>query len=183
MTRATAVPETVTIHVPFRIVKRGGRKEMQLPEGAPRFPVTDHSQVVLGTKAAPVIEGLVKTSAAWLIDKAGFGKGYKMPGGEPYHPAGFMTFVGASAMVNGKTMGVYPAAKALLSAVYEGSLVDFDSALRIEARWFTNVLLNPSSSAMIRSLFLSKQDLDKGALRPAGVSRLPISTRSGFSRS
>jgi 3-hydroxyacyl-CoA dehydrogenase/enoyl-CoA hydratase/3-hydroxybutyryl-CoA epimerase len=30
-------------------------------------------------------------------------KGYKMPGGAPYHPAGFMTFVGASAMVNGKT--------------------------------------------------------------------------------
>jgi len=40
-------------------------------------------------------------------------KGYKMPGGAPYHPAGFMTFVGASAMINGKTKGVYPAAKAL----------------------------------------------------------------------
>lgn len=35
MIRATAVPETVTIHVPFRIVKRGGRKEMQMPDGAP----------------------------------------------------------------------------------------------------------------------------------------------------
>jgi len=34
MTRATAVSETVTIHVPFRVVKRGGRKEMQMPEGA-----------------------------------------------------------------------------------------------------------------------------------------------------
>ena len=34
MTRATAVPETVTIHVPIRIVKRGGRKEMQMPEGS-----------------------------------------------------------------------------------------------------------------------------------------------------
>ena len=33
MTRATPIPETVTLHVPFRIVKRGGRKEMQLPEG------------------------------------------------------------------------------------------------------------------------------------------------------
>jgi 3-hydroxyacyl-CoA dehydrogenase/enoyl-CoA hydratase/3-hydroxybutyryl-CoA epimerase len=65
-------------------------------------------------------------------------KGYKMPGGAPYHPAGFMTFVGASAMINGKTKGVYPAAKALLSAVYEGALVDFDTALRIEARWFTS---------------------------------------------
>lgn len=40
MTRATPVPDTVTIHVPFRLVKRGGRKEMQLPEGAstPRRP-------------------------------------------------------------------------------------------------------------------------------------------------
>ncbi len=36
-----------------------------------------------------------------------------------------MTFVGASAMVNGQTQGVYPAAKALLSAVYEGALVRF----------------------------------------------------------
>lgn len=34
MTRPTPVPETVTIHVPFRVVKRGGRKEMVLPEGA-----------------------------------------------------------------------------------------------------------------------------------------------------
>ncbi len=93
-------------------------------------------------------------------------KGYKMPGGAPYHPAGFMTFVGASAMVNGKTQGVYPAAKALLSAVYEGALVPFDTALKIEARWFTNVLMNPSSSAMIRSLFINKEALEKGANRP-----------------
>jgi hypothetical protein len=34
MTRAKAVPETVTVHIPFRLVKRGGRKEMRLPEGA-----------------------------------------------------------------------------------------------------------------------------------------------------
>ena len=93
-------------------------------------------------------------------------KGYKMPGGAPYHPAGFMTFVGASAMVNGKTKGVYPAAKALLSAVYEGALVPFDTALKVEARWFTNVLMNPSSSAMINSLFVNKEALEKGANRP-----------------
>ena len=55
----------------------------QLPEDAPRFPVTDHSQVVLGTKAAPVIEGLVKTSAAWLIDHAGFTKGFAVEAGAP----------------------------------------------------------------------------------------------------
>ena len=93
-------------------------------------------------------------------------KGYKMPGGAPYHPAGFMTFVGANAMILGKTMGVYPAAKALLAAVYEGALVPFDTALKIEARQFTSVLMNPSSTAMIRSLFINKEALDKGANRP-----------------
>ncbi|MBL4808365.1 MAG: enoyl-CoA hydratase/isomerase family protein [Rhodobacteraceae bacterium] len=93
-------------------------------------------------------------------------KGYKMPGGAPYHPAGFMTFVGAAAMVHGKTQGVYPAAKAMLSAIYEGALVPFDTAIRIEARWFTSVMLNPSSAAMIRSLFVNKGALEKGAVRP-----------------
>ena len=114
---------------------------------------------------------LMAKAKAWVLSgpkivKSWDEKGYKMPGGEPYHPAGFMTFVGASAMVNGKTQGVYPAAKALLSAVYEGAMVPFDTALRIEARWFTNVLMNPSSEAMIRSLFINKEALDKGANRP-----------------
>lgn len=113
----------------------------------------------------------VAAARDWLLSEPKFvkpwdEKGYKIPGGAPYHPAGFMTFVGASAMVNGKTKGVYPAAKALLSAVYEGALVPFDTALKIEARWFTNVLMNPSSAAMIRSLFINKEALEKGANRP-----------------
>ena len=128
-------------------------------------------------KAAGVVDEVVPAdellaaAKAWILSEPNIvkpwdEKGYKMPGGAPYHPAGFMTFVGASAMVNGKTQGVYPAAKALLCAVYEGALVPFDTALKIEARWFTNVLMNPSSSAMIRSLFINKEALEKGANRP-----------------
>ena len=45
MTRSTPAPETVNIHVPFRIVKRGGRKEMQLPDGAPLPHETDSTLV------------------------------------------------------------------------------------------------------------------------------------------
>lgn len=51
-----------------------------LPEGAPRFPVTDRTRVVAGLQDAPVVDGLVKTSAAWLIDHAGFPKGFAAPG-------------------------------------------------------------------------------------------------------
>ena len=50
-----------------------------LPEDAPRYAVTDESRLVLGA-AAPTVKGQVKTSAAWLIDHAGFPAGYAMPG-------------------------------------------------------------------------------------------------------
>ena len=45
MNRSTPIPETVTLHVPFRIVKRGGKKEMQMPEGATHSPRTDNTLV------------------------------------------------------------------------------------------------------------------------------------------
>ena len=96
---------------------------------------------------------------------------FRFPGGAPFHPQGFMTFVGASAQLLGRTKGLYPAARAMLSAIYEGALVPFDTALRIEARWFTSVALNPSSTAMINTLFLSRQALERGARRPAAIER------------
>lgn len=51
-----------------------------LPDDAPRFPVADHSRPTDTVSGAPVIEGLVKTSAAWLIDRAGFPRGFALPG-------------------------------------------------------------------------------------------------------
>jgi hypothetical protein len=45
MTRGAPIPETVTLHVPFRVVKRGGRKEMQMPEGATQPRKTDSTLV------------------------------------------------------------------------------------------------------------------------------------------
>ena len=45
MTRGAPVPETVTLHVPFRLVKRGGREEMQLPGGAAQPKRTDNTLV------------------------------------------------------------------------------------------------------------------------------------------
>ena len=45
MTRGTPIPETMTLHVPFRIVKRGGRKEMQLPEGTAQPRKTDNTLI------------------------------------------------------------------------------------------------------------------------------------------
>jgi hypothetical protein len=45
MTRSMPIPDSVTLHVPFRIVRRGGRKEMQLPEGSTHSRRTDNTLV------------------------------------------------------------------------------------------------------------------------------------------
>ncbi|HAY05717.1 3-hydroxyacyl-CoA dehydrogenase NAD-binding domain-containing protein [Brevundimonas sp. UBA2416] len=96
-------------------------------------------------------------------------KGFKQPGGGPYHPAGIQNFLVGNAMLRKQSYGNYPAVLNLMKAVYEGIQVPMDAALRIETRYFIKTLMTPQAQAMIRSLFLSKQELDKGAVRPAGV--------------
>jgi len=96
-------------------------------------------------------------------------KSFKLPGGGPYHPAGIQNFLVGNAMLRKQSYGNYPAVLNLMKAVYEGVQVPIDAALRIETRYFIKTLMTPQAQGMIRSLFLSKQELDKGAVRPAGV--------------
>jgi 3-hydroxyacyl-CoA dehydrogenase / enoyl-CoA hydratase / 3-hydroxybutyryl-CoA epimerase len=60
------------------------------------------------------------------------------------------------------------APKAILSAVYEGTQVPMDTAIRIESKYFAKVVADPQAGNMIRSLFVSKQAAEKGARRPKG---------------
>jgi 3-hydroxyacyl-CoA dehydrogenase/enoyl-CoA hydratase/3-hydroxybutyryl-CoA epimerase len=96
-------------------------------------------------------------------------KGFKLPGGPIYSAAGANLWPPAIAILRRETYGNYPAAAAILKCVYEGLLVPFDTALRIEQRYFTEILQSKEAAAMIRSLFVSLQELNKGARRPAGV--------------
>ena len=96
---------------------------------------------------------------------------FKMPGGAVYTPAGMQTFGAANPMLLKETKGNYPAQRYILSCVYEGIQVPIDAGLRIESRYFTKLLMRPESRNMIRSIFLSKQALDKGGARPAGTSK------------
>ncbi|KAB7615939.1 3-hydroxyacyl-CoA dehydrogenase [Amylibacter sp. SFDW26] len=142
------------------------------PQAAKRLGLID--EVVPADELLSSAKEWVKNATDADIVKPWDQKGFKMPGGAPYHPAGFMNYVGASAMIHGKTQGVYPAARAMLSAIYEGAQVPFDTAIKIEARWFTNVLMNPSSSAMIKTIFTNKTALEKGAVRPEGVADMSV---------
>ena len=96
-------------------------------------------------------------------------KGFKLPGGPVYSAAGANLWPPAIAILRRETYGNYPAASAILKSVYEGLLVPFDTALRIEQRYFTEILQTTEAAMMIRSLFVSLQELNKGARRPQGI--------------
>jgi 3-hydroxyacyl-CoA dehydrogenase/enoyl-CoA hydratase/3-hydroxybutyryl-CoA epimerase len=101
-----------------------------------------------------------KAKAPWDTD------GFRLPGGPVYSKAGMMTFPPANAIYRRETYDNYPAARAILQVVYEGLQMPFDVALRIESRWFAKILRSPEAAAMIRTLFVSLQEINKGARRP-----------------
>src|SRR5262245_53520756 len=109
------------------------------------------------------IKGGGKAQAPWDVD------GFKLPGGPVYSKAGMMVFPPANAIYRRETQDNYPAARAILQCVYEGLQLPMDLALRVESRWFAKILRSPEAAAMIRSLFVSMQELNKGARRPAHV--------------
>jgi len=79
MTRAKAVPETVTVHVPFRFVKRGGRKEMQLPDSASSHRKMDNTLVKALARAfrwKRILESSEFTTIAELAEREGIAPSY-----------------------------------------------------------------------------------------------------------
>ncbi len=109
------------------------------------------------------IKGGGKPVAPWDVE------GFKLPGGPVYSKAGMQLFPAANAIYRRETFDNYPAARAIMQCVYEGLQLPMDLALRVEARQFAHVVRTPEAAAMIRSLFISMQDLNKGARRPAGA--------------
>src|SRR6201989_2975870 len=96
-------------------------------------------------------------------------KGFKLPGGPVFSKAGMMMFPAGNAIFRRETYDNYPAARAIMQCVYEGLQLPIDAALRVESRYFTQILRSNEAAAMIRSLFLSMQELNKGARRPPNV--------------
>lgn len=79
MTRAKPVPETVTVHIPFRLVKRGGRKEMQLPDGASSTSKIDNTLVKALARAfrwKRMLESGEFTTMAELAEREGIAPSY-----------------------------------------------------------------------------------------------------------
>jgi 3-hydroxyacyl-CoA dehydrogenase / enoyl-CoA hydratase / 3-hydroxybutyryl-CoA epimerase len=133
-------------------------------------PLAAKSMNLVHAVVAP--EKLLETAKQW-IRSGGKAlapwdeKTFKLPSGKVYSPTGMMTWPAANAIYRRETYDNYPAAKTILKAVFEGLQLPMDLALRVESRYFAQILRSKEAAAMIRTLFVSKGELEKGARRPA----------------
>jgi 3-hydroxyacyl-CoA dehydrogenase/enoyl-CoA hydratase/3-hydroxybutyryl-CoA epimerase len=121
---------------------------------------------------------LVERARAWIAENKGNEdaakqpwdrQGYKMPGGTPSHPSLAGMLPAFPATLRKQTKGAdYPAPRAIMAAAVEGAQVDFDSAQRIEARYFTKLATGQNAKNMIQAFFFDLQAINSGSLRPQG---------------
>lgn len=92
--------------------------------------------------------------------------GYRIPGGDAKNPKIAQMLAVAPAMLAKKTYNNYPAPQAILNAAVEGTLVDFDTACRIESRYFTQLLHGQVAENMIQAFWFQLNAINQGASRP-----------------
>lgn len=102
-------------------------------------------------------------------------KGFKIPGGSPSSPAVAQRLAIAPAMLKSKTKGCYPAPEAIMAAAVEGAQVDVDTADRIEARYFTQIVCGQVSKNMISTFWFGLNAIKAGSSRPDGPAQSKVS--------
>ena len=157
------LPRLVGMQVALQHLTTGSNMDAQTAE-ALKVVSAVVSEDRLVEAAKQIVRDNPKAVAPWDQKK------FKYPGGGgAMDPRSVMTMSGANAMASKETLNNYPAVRAILSCVYEGSIVPIDTALSIESKYFTSLLLDPTAGNMIRTLFVNKLAADKGIARPKDV--------------
>ena len=94
---------------------------------------------------------------------------FRIPGGDSRSPAVVQVLAIAPSIASAKSYGNYPAVQHVMSAIFEGGLLDFDAACAVESRYFAACVLSRESKNMIHTLWYELNAIKKGASRPAGV--------------
>ncbi|MET9649863.1 MULTISPECIES: 3-hydroxyacyl-CoA dehydrogenase NAD-binding domain-containing protein [unclassified Streptomyces] len=102
-------------------------------------------------------------------------KGYKIPGGTPSNPRFAANLPAFPANLRKQLNGApYPAPRNILACAVEGAQVDFETALVIEARYFTELVTGQTAKNMIQAFFFDLQAVNSGANRPQGIEPRPV---------
>ncbi|MFN9012553.1 MAG: 3-hydroxyacyl-CoA dehydrogenase NAD-binding domain-containing protein [Pseudomonadota bacterium] len=94
---------------------------------------------------------------------------FKFPGGDSRSPALVPMWAIAPSIASARSQGNYPALQHIMSSIFEGGLVDFETAQVVESRYFAACVTSQVSKNMIGTLWFQLNAIKKGASRPQGV--------------
>ena len=77
----------------------------------------------------------------------------------------------APTMLNQKTRGLMPHMTAAMDVAFQASMLDLDTALRIEGREFARIATNPVAKNMINAFFFQLNQVNGGASRPKDIEK------------
>ncbi len=96
--------------------------------------------------------------------------GYKIPGGTPSSPKFAQNLPAFPANLRKQLKGAnYPAPHHIMAAAVEGSQVDFDNAIEIEGRYFTDLVTGQVAKNMIQAFFFDIQRVNGERDRHEGI--------------
>ncbi len=98
-------------------------------------------------------------------------KGFKIPGGTAASPHNAGLLFMAPAVAFKKTKGLLPAPTAIIAVAAESTLLDVDTALRIESRCLTKLVISPEAKNLMTTFFFGMNALKSGESRPKNVER------------
>ena len=101
-------------------------------------------------------------------------KGSKVPGGKPKHPGLAKMLPIAPAMIRAKTKGTLPAPESIIAVMVEGLQVDIDTAMRIESRYFVELVCSQVAKNMIGTFWYQMNEIKAGAARPKNIERKKV---------
>jgi 3-hydroxyacyl-CoA dehydrogenase/enoyl-CoA hydratase/3-hydroxybutyryl-CoA epimerase len=142
-----------------------------------RFKPAQAKETGLIDDVLPSIENLVPAAKEWIranpeVQQPWDRKGYKMPGGTPQSPGLAAILPSFPANLKKQLKGApMPAPRAILAAAVEGAQVDFDTASRIESRYFAQLVTGQTAKNMIQAFFFDLQHINSGGSRPEGYEK------------
>ena len=121
---------------------------------------------------------MLEAARTWLLSRPDAvrewdRKGYK-PSNGLLNGGTALTMSMRASIIGAQTQHNYPAPITILRCLFEGAMLPFERALRLESKYFAQLFAHPVARNIIRTQFVNKAEAGKLARRPPGFATRPV---------
>ena len=119
------------------------------------------------------LDDLLAKARVWVLEHPDAGQPWDAKPGavgvkdlKPMDPNSYSLLAAATGALRKQTHGTMPAPEKALAVMVEGALLDFDTALEVEGRYFTELATGQIAKNLINTFFFQLNEVKAGGSRP-----------------